>query len=183
MTLSRNGITKSFKVRFRKGDPLRRVSESIFKNALFPASPNIENALFNKEPADIERHFEINPALLSWSLVTLDNQFSDKHLYMLRWLPEIESVQIYSNRITDRGIRQLRHLTAIKELLIYSPKVTNRSMTTISALKHLEILDMQGANEVDLEVYLKAVSTMRLKRSWPPHPERNPSPKVTRPSD
>ena len=169
MTVERAGVRKSFRVRLRHGNSLRRLSAWILGDALFPSSPHINDTLFNLKPNEIERHFHLNPAQLSWNLVTFDERFSDRHLLLLRWIREIEIVQVYSNKITDRGIRHLSHLSNLRELFIYSKEVTNSALLTIQGHTKLEVLDMQGASKVNPELFHDAISKMHLRRSWPPH--------------
>jgi hypothetical protein len=119
LTLSRNEVSKSFKVRFRRSGLLRRLSEAPFGGSLFPAVPQISDELFEKDVAEIEHYFELHPIRLRWALVEVGEAFSNRHLFLLRWIPEIEIVTIYSDRVTDHGVGFLRSLTNLKTLLIY----------------------------------------------------------------
>jgi hypothetical protein len=167
LTLSRNGVSK-----FRKGGLLRRLSERAFIGSLFPAVPQISDELFEKSAEEIDHHFKLNPCRLNWTLVELSKAFTDHHLILLRWLPEIEILKIYSDRVTDRGVRHLLFLKNLKELLIYSRAVTDHSLELLRRHQKLEVLDMQGCPKVTSRAFNQLVSGMNLRGCWPPHGPR-----------
>jgi len=125
-----------------------------------------------------QEYLDAHPVQEQWSLLTIrqdDGAITDADLIRLRYLPELEHLNVFSSRITDLGVRHFCFLERLKHLVLYSPGVTDACLDSIVNIQTLVSLDMQRASRVSRAAFFAAVRRLpAICDAYPP--SVNPQP-------
>jgi hypothetical protein len=164
-------------------DPPERAEAVAFFNheRLFPDIHKFHHVLRIDELSldDAQAYLDAHPIRVPWKRLRLEKHatLKDDDLERLKYVPELEEVDILTDQISDDGIVHLQHLRQIKRLCLNSRNVTDRSLTVIRNLVSLKILDLQGAPNVSAQAFADTVALLpNLVDSYAPHPEHTPEP-------
>ncbi|MBA4192546.1 MAG: hypothetical protein C0467_31650 [Planctomycetaceae bacterium] len=166
------GVRREYHLIYEDDSPERTEAVKFFQEhteCLFP-SMNYPEEVANMPIEAANAYLREHPFQEQWSLLRIGHQnpISDDDLARLRYLPELDHVQISSDRITDTGIEHLVHLPALTRLGVYSASVTNACLRIIRTLRSLQSLDIQVSPNVSRAAVLAAVDAMPwLRDAYP----------------
>ena len=155
--------------------PERADAVAFFKGvkvALFPQIP------FPREYASmpqeiVQQYLDAHPLPHLWDSLSIyrENIVCDEDLSRLQYIPEIVSVKIMTDSIGDVGLGYLSFLSAIESLTVYSIRITDVCLESISKMKTLRTLDLQGSPNVSQDAYYSLIARLPLIEQ--PYPPRN----------